>query len=1132
MIRCRLIGNYLRNRPLFCVSRLPYSQPKCIVSRGFASLVPVEEFSRRRLALATELGRYVSRTSNTNSKHLLIFPASEVQYMAYHVPYPFHQDSNFLYFTGFLEANAVFALTVLVEPSHNRLEPQIRHQEHLFVEVRSPHAELWDGPTLGIDNSIHCTGIRSVHDLQDFSQFLDANHSDTVIWYSHLVQRPTESQTPNKFVLSEVLKLQRRTQKSAREIKNPDPIVDNLRLIKSPTEVNLLQKAAAVTSDCIMATMRFSRPGLLELGLLGVLECEARLHGSSLGYPPVIAGGSRAHIIHYLKNDQILNSGDLVLVDCGCRYGGYTADITRTWPVNGQTFESEARGGVPQVNPLPRHKRPGSIRSYRSLNSDITNRPRLSPTVLPPISSAFHVPSGDNCFLRPRQLVNIGAFNVRTLRQIGQQAALASTLSSLELDVCCVSETRVYDSSTVIHLSSPLDSCRSKRFCLRVSGDAEAESHGRAGVGIALSSRAEQCLLDWIPVNSRLCAVRLNTSVKVCRRKSERRCVFIISAYAPTDSCPDAAKDAFYDALVDLLRQSKHSDIIILAGDFNAQLGRLSSDEKRLGGMFGVRAQRTDNGERLLQLCASHGLYISSTAFQHRKKHCVTWRPPCASQPWTQLDHIAVSYRWRHSVKDCRAFWSNPLDSDHAVVRARFVLSFAQRTYARKCKVFNWHSSDEDVKNAYQKALAKNLPSSSQMKDPSEHWGQIAEVVKACCEQARSEGAVRFRQNWISVTSINLMNQRRSITPCSDYDDDRREFKRKLTKSMRKDQQFSWPQPDHVDDGTRLVSYCIPDGPPSEAQVVLELKLLKRNKAPGPDLLSPSLFKNGGLRESQIREEQAGFRSGRVCVDHIFTLRRVLKHRQPTVVVFLDLKAAFDSTAPNVLWSCLLRKGAPEKYVNLLRSLYAHSASRVRVYGQLSRAFITSSGVRQGCPILPLQFNFVMDDIFQGALCESSGPSVELLPGARLTNLKCADDIVLLSFSAENMQTMLNKLSDRAGLYGMRFTPSKCKVLPQDWGISTPTFFIADNPLESVDSFTYLGSTISSVCNNVDEISARIAKARVACAKLRDLWRREDVPLSLKRRVYNTYVHSTLLYSPETWPVRRQDINKRAVFDH
>ncbi|KAA3674994.1 uncharacterized protein DEA37_0001165 [Paragonimus westermani] len=637
-------------------------------------------------------------------------------------------------------------------------------------------------------------------------------------------------------------------------------------------------------------------------------------------------------------------------------------------------------------------------------------------------------------------------------------------------------------------------------------------------------------------------------------------------------------------------------------------------------------------------------------------------------ESWTQLDHIAVSYRWRHSVKDCRAFWSNHLDSDHAVVRARFVLSFAQRTYARKCKVFNWHSSDEDVKNAYQKALAEKLPSSSQTNDPNEHWEQIAGAMKACCEQARSEGAVQFRQNWISVTSINLMNKRRSIPPGSEYDDDRRELKRMLTKSLRKDrehylvqqskemekaflsgnsrrlfslirgctgrqvgvseticekdgslitsqsrrldrwaehfeEQFSWPQPDHVDDGTRLVSYCIPDGPPLESEVFLELKLMKRNKAPGPDLLSPSLFKDGGVRllseltkllqtiweteevprdwclstvipvfkkgsrslcdnhrgislvsvasklltglilrrltkprESQIREEQAGFRSGRGCVDHIFTLRRILEHRhsyrQPTAVVFLDLRAAFDSVARNVLWSCLLRKGVPEKYVNLLRSLYAHSASRVRVYGQLSRAFITSSGVRQGCPISPFLFNFVMDDILEGALRESSGLGVELLPGARLTDLEYADDIVLLSPSAEDMQTMLNKVSDRAGLYGMHFAPSKCKVLLQDWGISNPTFFIAGNPLETVDSFTYLGSTISSACNIADEISARIAKARVAFSKLRHLWRRKDVRLSLKGRVYNACVRSILLYGSETWPVRKQDINRLAVFDH
>ncbi|KAA3678179.1 uncharacterized protein DEA37_0003192 [Paragonimus westermani] len=90
-------------------------------------------------------------------------------------------------------------------------------------------------------------------------------------------------------------------------------------------------------------------------------------------------------------------------------------------------------------------------------------------------------------------------------------------------------------------------------------------------------------------------------------------------------------------------RSTKHPDITILAVDLNAQLGHLPSNENRLGGMFGVQAQRNDNSEKLLQLCASHGLHISNTASQHKKKQYVTCRLPCASQPWTQLDHIAIS---------------------------------------------------------------------------------------------------------------------------------------------------------------------------------------------------------------------------------------------------------------------------------------------------------------------------------------------------------------------------------------------------------------------------------------------------------------------------------------------------------
>ena len=85
----------------------------------------------------------------------------------------------------------------------------------------------------------------------------------------------------------------------------------------------------------------------------------------------------------------------------------------------------------------------------------------------------------------------------------------------------------------------------------------------------------------------------------------------------------------------------------------NARIGRLNNHERYLGGRFGVDSSRADNGERFLQLCADHRLFVANTNFQHKRSHRVTWRPLNSRQDWSQLDHIAISYRWRTSVADC-----------------------------------------------------------------------------------------------------------------------------------------------------------------------------------------------------------------------------------------------------------------------------------------------------------------------------------------------------------------------------------------------------------------------------------------------------------------------------------------------
>ncbi|CAI2733768.1 unnamed protein product [Schistosoma spindalis] len=254
------------------------------------------------------------------------------------------------------------------------------------------------------------------------------------------------------------------------------------------------------------------------------------------------------------------------------------------------------------------------------------------------------------------------------------------------------------------------------------------------------------------------------------------------------------------------------------------------------------------------------------------------------------------------------------------------------------------------------------------------------------------------------------------------------------------------------------------------------------------------LFKT---RERLAREEQAGFRSGRGCIDHIFILRQILEHRhtyhKPTIVVFLDIRVAFDSLDRTVLWDCLLIKGVPEKFITILKALYTNILGRVRTYNRLCPLFRSSSGVRQGCPISPFLFNFAIDDILETALMDVSNGGVDLLPGERLLDLEYADDIVLLCENAHDMQSALNQLAVNVRRYGMCFVPSKCKVLLQDRQDSNPVLTLDGEQIEVVEKFVYLGSCISAGGGVSEEINACIVKARAAYANLGHLWRLRDV---------------------------------------
>ena len=182
----------------------------------------------------------------------------------------------------------------------------------------------------------------------------------------------------------------------------------------------------------------------------------------------------------------------------------------------------------------------------------------------------------------------------------------------------------------------------------------------------------------------------------------------------------------------------------------------------------------------------------------------------------------------------------------------------------------------------------------------------------------------------------------------------------------------------------------------------------------------------------------------------------------------------------------MLRQGVPPEYVSIMKALYSHTTGRVRVYGQLSESFKTSSGIRQGCPLSPFLFNFVMNDILGQAL-KSRADNFSNAKDETLFDLEYADDIVCTFETFTDAQSLLISLTCSASRDGRKFAPAKCKTMLFKWTEPVCPLFMEGEELEQVERFTYLGSCISTNGKVTSEITARISKAQAAFCNLRHL---------------------------------------------
>ncbi|XP_031627158.1 xaa-Pro aminopeptidase 3-like [Contarinia nasturtii] len=297
-----------------------FSHPHLINANELAIGLLPSEFSKRRHKLMEKIKEHCIK-HNKPSRNIVIVPATTKKYMTGEIPYFFRQNTDFFYLTGCLEPDSVLVLWTNDE-GHSK--------SALFMRPKNKHDELWDGPRTGVDHSVNFFGVDEAYSLGNLVKFVEQYVSQTTpsvnVWYENNDQVQPKLYANLRPALSTTTLFQ-----------SPIEFLHELRLIKSPAETELMRKTCQIGSKAINLTMKESKPGDSEHHIQTRVDFHCRMNNAQfLAYPPVVAGGNNANVIHYINNTQVVNDGELVLMDAGCEYGAYSSDITRTWPINGK----------------------------------------------------------------------------------------------------------------------------------------------------------------------------------------------------------------------------------------------------------------------------------------------------------------------------------------------------------------------------------------------------------------------------------------------------------------------------------------------------------------------------------------------------------------------------------------------------------------------------------------------------------------------------------------------------------------------------------------------------------------------------------------------------------------------------
>jgi len=324
-VRCRSIfEKTLFMKPVF-LSRLWIT----VILMAFASTLSAQkDLPEDYLSAAFHKGRREAARKLMPEGSVMIVFAAPTRNYANDVDYFYHQNPDLYYFSGYKEPNAV----LLIYKDMQKAPGGAMFNEILFVQKRDALAEQWTGRRLGAEGAVKKLGFEQSMVIDSFSNYFLAPAS-----FTRIIMMPypeNESMLRKKGIDPKDEKIDGRMYRD---------ISAQLREVKTPEELALIRKAVEISCQGQNEAMKAIRPDMSELELQGLHEYVHKKYGAeSVGYGSIIGAGENGCILHYMENTKTKIGSDMILMDVGAEYHGYTADVTRTIPADGK-FSAEEK---------------------------------------------------------------------------------------------------------------------------------------------------------------------------------------------------------------------------------------------------------------------------------------------------------------------------------------------------------------------------------------------------------------------------------------------------------------------------------------------------------------------------------------------------------------------------------------------------------------------------------------------------------------------------------------------------------------------------------------------------------------------------------------------------------------------